>query len=192
MTITVRPLGPKMWDDVETLFGKNGACGGCWCMFWRVEKGEKWDDLQGPPAKKRFKKLVETGAANGIVAYADGEPIGWCSLGKRTAFAKLDRAPSLKVEDADAVWSLPCFFVKAGHRGRGVATAMLAAATKEVQKLGGKLAEAYPLPSPKAGEKKIPAAFAFTGTTALFEKLGFKAADPAKTKGKVRMRKKLK
>ena len=30
----------------ERLFGEKGACAGCWCMFWRLEKGERFDDVQ--------------------------------------------------------------------------------------------------------------------------------------------------
>lgn len=28
------PLTPGRRDDLETLFGSRGACGGCWCMWW--------------------------------------------------------------------------------------------------------------------------------------------------------------
>src|SRR5215813_15631143 len=34
--LTVRPLTPELWPALEDLFGKAGACNGCWCMYWRV------------------------------------------------------------------------------------------------------------------------------------------------------------
>src|SRR5262249_49234892 len=45
MTWTVKEYAPSLWPALEELFGENGACGGCWCMVWRVQKGERWDEL---------------------------------------------------------------------------------------------------------------------------------------------------
>lgn len=36
MKVIVRPLTSDLWPAFEDLFGRNGACNGCWCMFWRV------------------------------------------------------------------------------------------------------------------------------------------------------------
>ena len=41
-------LTPALWPALEQLFGEHGACGGCWCMFWRIEKGERYADICGP------------------------------------------------------------------------------------------------------------------------------------------------
>jgi GNAT superfamily N-acetyltransferase len=185
--IETAELTPKLWPQFEQLFGDNGACAGCWCMFWRLEEGERFRDVQGPAAKRRMKKLVEAGKAQGVLAFADGEPVGWLALGKRTSFAKLDRAPSLECDDAEQVWSLPCFFVHRKFRSQGVATALLAHGLKALKRRGAKLAEGYPVKAPKAGEA-IPAAFAYTGTVPLFEKQGFEIVAP-KAKGKQRARK---
>ena len=112
---------PALWPALETLFGPRGACGGCWCMYWRLEKGERWDDLQGAPAKRRMKALVAAGKARGAIAFAGKEPVGWIAYGPRQDFPRLDRARTLACEDAGDVWSLPCFFIKAGWRDQGVA-----------------------------------------------------------------------
>lgn len=186
MKIVCKDLTPALWADVEELFGPRGAVGGCWCMSWRLEKGEKWDELKGAPAKKRFKGLVTTGKAHGVLAYADGEVAGWCSYDKRRDYARLDRAPSLKCDDADDVWSIPCFFIKAPFRGSGVATALLEHAKKMAAKRGATILEGYPVKKPK-GDEKVPAAFAWTGTESLFAKAGFDRAD-RKTGGKIRVR----
>ena len=192
MKISTKELTPALWDDVEKLFGPRGACAGCWCMFWRLEEGETFERVKGAAAKKRFRALVASGKAHGILAYAEGEPVGWCSFDRRRDYRKLDRAPSLAVlEDdvVDGVWSLPCFFIKAGWRGKGVARAMLKAALAAMKRRGAKIAEAYPLQPQKKGGS-IPAAFAFTGVPALFEPEGFRPVEK-KAKGKVRVRKKL-
>lgn len=181
MQIETRELAPGMWAEVEELFGKNGACAGCWCMFWRLGEGEKFDDVKGAKAKERFRALVEEGRAHGVLAFVEGKPVGWCSFERRVDLPKLHRAPSLQVEGAERAWSLPCFFVKSGFRGKGVARAMLAAALRALGSRKAEIAEAYPvLPS---GEGKVPAAFAYTGVPALFEAAGFSLVQ-ARPKGK--------
>lgn len=185
MKVRVEPLTPARWPELEQLFGEKGACAGCWCMFWRLEQGERFDDLKGAPAKARFKRLVLAGQARGHLAFLGDEPVGWVTWGPRRSFPKLDRAPSLRCDDADAVHSVPCFFIKAGHRGQGVATALLDAVVLALKKEGARLVEGYPV----KGEK-IPAAFAYTGTTSLFEKAGFSLAQ-ARPTGKQRYRRAL-
>jgi GNAT superfamily N-acetyltransferase len=182
--ITTQVLTPALWSDVEALFGKNGACGGCWCMFWRIEKGEKWDDIKGPKAKARLKKGIANGTVKGVLAYADGDPVGWCSYGERVSFPKLDRAPSLKCGDAAEVASVPCFYVKAGWREKGVGRALLAASLKALKKEGAKTIEGYPVKLPESG--RLVPAFAHTGTESMFAAAGFKPEGPRG--GKQRMR----
>jgi len=84
---------------------------------------------------------------------------------------------------------VPCFFVKAGRRGQGVASALLAAAEQALARRGAKIAEAYPTRPSAAGA--IPGAFAWTGVPALFERAGWACAE-ARPKGKQRYRKTLK
>ena len=38
--LTFYPLTPERWKDFEELFGPRGACGGCWCMWWRLKRSE--------------------------------------------------------------------------------------------------------------------------------------------------------
>lgn len=155
-------------------------------MYWRQERGEDWSSLKGAPNKRRFRSLVQAGRAHGVLAYVDGEPAGWAAFDRRRDLVKLDRAPSLACDDADKVWSLPCFFVKTGYRRQGVARALLVAAVKAVRRRNGTLIEAYPVRSAKFG-KAIPAAFAWTGTLSMFATEGFEAVGP-RDGGKQRMR----
>jgi GNAT superfamily N-acetyltransferase len=184
--VETRDLTPERWRDVERLFGAKGACGGCWCMFWRQEKGVKWDDLKGDEARRRFRALVTSGAAHGALAYVDGETVGWCSFDRKTDYAKLARSPTLRADDDERVWAIPCFFVKAGHRGQGVAGALLAHAVGAIAALGGRVVEAYPV----RADERVSAAFAWTGTLPLFEKAGFRVEDD-RGRGKVRVRRAL-
>ncbi|MBX9945623.1 MAG: GNAT family N-acetyltransferase [Reyranella sp.] len=184
--IETRELTPTLWPDLERLFGANGACGGCWCMHWRQQRGEDWATMKGAANRRRFRALVQASRAHGVLAYLDGVPVGWAAFDRRRDFAKLDRAPSLACDDADRVWSLPCFFVKAGYRNRGVASALLAAVVKAVRRRRGALIEAYPVRPSRTGQA-IPAAFAWTGTLPMFEAAGFVPVGP-RDRGKQRMR----
>lgn len=182
--LDLRELTPDLWPALEKLFGPNGACGGCWCMFWRLLKGERYDDVKGPRAKARFKTLVKRGKVHGILAFHEGEPVGWCAFERRVELSRLDRSPSLKIVDAERVWSLPCFFVQARWRSRGVAAQMLAAADKALVARSAEIVEGYPVKL----DQRVPAAFAYTGVTSMFEACGFAVAE-VRSKGKQRYRK---
>ena len=186
MAITCKQLTPERWPAFEELFGANGACGGCWCMYWRTQKGERWDELKGARAKRRMKGFVASGEALGVLAFDGGKPVGWASIGPRRDYPKLDRAPSFACDDAVAVWSIPCFFVRSGQRGKGVARALLAAAESLARSRRARLLEGYPV-RPKS-DGPYPAAFAWTGTRSLFDAAGFELAGN-EDGGKQRMRK---
>src|SRR4051812_4044539 len=94
----IRELTPDRWDDLVALFGANGACGGCWCLWWRIEKGDRWAAVKGATARRRMRAMVKGGRALGALAYVDGVPVGWVSYGPRKEYPRLDRAPSLRCD----------------------------------------------------------------------------------------------
>lgn len=184
--LDIRELTPDLWPAIERLFGPRGACGGCWCMYWRVEKGERWADLKGATNRARFRALVESGGAHGLIASAGGEPVGWCSFERRLELPRLGRARTLACDDADRVWSLPCFFIASGWRRRGVAAALLDAAVAALRRRRAEVIEGYPVRRRPGGEP-VPAAFAWTGTEAMFARAGFEPVGGTGA-GKQRMR----
>ncbi|MHC9541501.1 MAG: N-acetyltransferase family protein [Vulcanimicrobiota bacterium] len=186
--IETKELCPELWPDLESLFGRNGACGGCWCMYWRIQKGVKWEAVKGAPNKEQLKQSVLAGRIYGILAYHGTEPVGWCTFGPRLEFPRLDRSPSLKCDDAALVWSVPCFFVKSRFRGKGAGRALLRHAIQAMMDKGAKIAEGYPSKPGKDG--KYISAFSWTGTISLFEKEGFEIVGD-KAKGKLRVRRQL-
>ena len=56
MTITVHPLTPDRWLDLEAVFGPSGASSGCWCMWWRI--GREYRERTGDQKKSSFKRIV--------------------------------------------------------------------------------------------------------------------------------------
>ncbi len=69
--IECRPLTSDHWPDLETLFGANGACSGCWCMWWRLKRS-MWQKQKGAGNRNALKKLTLSEAGPGIIAYIDG------------------------------------------------------------------------------------------------------------------------
>ena len=158
------------WSDVEELFGERGACGGCWCMFWRVPRKE-FDSKKGSGNKRAFKKLVVSGASPGILAYAGSEPIGWCALAPREEYIALERSRVLKPIDSKPVWSISCLFIKKPYRRKGVSAQLLRAAVDFATKQGARIVEGYPI---EPSMEKMPDPFLWHGIPSSFKAAGFK------------------
>lgn len=167
--IEFQPLTSAQWPDFESLFGPNGACGGCWCMLWRLKRSE-FERQKGQGNKEAMKAIVESGEVPGILAYLDEKPIGWCALAPRNNYPALTRSRVLKPIDDTPVWSVACLFVAKEHRNAGVSVQLLRAAVEHVKQQGGKVVEGYPV-EPKGGT--MPAAFVWTGLAAAFLSAGF-------------------
>lgn len=172
--LTIRPLEPTDWPHIEELFGSNGACGGCWCMWWRVPRGGRlWEDVKGAKNKRTFKKLVLAGTVYGCLAFSETTPVGWCCVGPREDFPRLERTKALATNWTERTWSITCFYIPAKWRGRGVATALVKGAARRAKELGAKELEAYPV-TPRKDGALMPAAFAWTGVPRIYEKARFK------------------
>ncbi len=166
--LSFHPLTQKLWRDFELLFGKNGACGGCWCMYWKL-RGKAFDEATGDEARQIQKSIVDSGISPGLLAYSDGYPIGWVAVEPRSAYSRLAHSRVLKPLDDEQVWSISCFFVKKNHRRSGVTVELLKAAIEYVKNHGGRIVEGYPVEA----NKDVPAPFAFTGTASAFRQAGF-------------------
>jgi len=162
------PLTPERWYDFETLFGERGACGGCWCMWWRIPRSQ-YEKQKGAKNKKAIKHLVDGGHTPGILAYQNDQPIGWCSVSRRESFSVLERSRILKPVDEQSVWSVVCFFVAKEHRRNGLSVKLLKAAIDFVRERGGRIVEGYPVEP----VKKQADAFVWSGLASAFVKAGF-------------------
>lgn len=163
------PVTPGRWDDFETLFGERGACGGCWCMWFRLKRSE-FEKQKGEDNRLAMKAIVESGEVPGILAYTGSEPVGWCSVAPREAFGVLQRSWVLKPVDDQPVWSIVCFFVAKPYRRRGLMGKLIEAAVAYAAAQGAKIVEAYPVEPKKA---ETPDVFAYTGLASTFRKAGF-------------------
>ena len=173
------PLFSERWSDFEHLFGARGAYGGCWCMWWRVSRKE-FEKQQGEGNRKAMKRLVDSGVVPGILLYADGIPVGWCSVAPREQYASLNRSYVLKPIDDQPVWSIVCLFVDKSYQRQGMAARLIRAAVDYVGKQGGRIIEAYPS-IPRSDS--VPPVSSFMGFPAMFENAGFvECARPSRSK----------
>jgi len=174
MKYTARPLTPDLWPQLEELFGKVGACNGCWCMYWRL--GSEYNQRPRDENRKAFKAVVRKGPPPGILLFADDLPVGWAQVTPRAALPKLATARFTRAVDDAPVWSVSCFFVRKGWRGKGVMTALVSEAVKFAKKQKAPSLEAYPM---KTDTKRSNSGM-YTGNAATFAKAGFKTvAEPA-------------
>ncbi|NUO79245.1 GNAT family N-acetyltransferase, partial [candidate division KSB1 bacterium] len=87
----IHPLTQERWGDFEKLFGARGACGGCWCMLWRLPRPD-FERGKGEGNRRAMRMLVRSGTAPGLIAYDGEEPVAWCSVGPRADFSGLERS----------------------------------------------------------------------------------------------------
>jgi GNAT superfamily N-acetyltransferase len=167
-TLKCFPLTRERWPDLETLFDENKTCRLCWCMWWRVKNAE-FERQKGQGNKKALKKIIHSGKVPGILAYAGDEAIGWCSLGPREEFGRLERSPWLRRVDSEPVWSIVCFFVAERFRQRGVMERLLKAAVEYAGRQGARIVEAYPVDA----KSSIRPELAYTGIAEVFRQAGF-------------------
>ncbi|HZA26589.1 MAG TPA: GNAT family N-acetyltransferase [Actinomycetota bacterium] len=167
----IRPVTPDRWDDLVALFGDRGVSG-CWCMWWRLSSAE-FERRHGAGTRRALKGLVDRGRVPGLLAYLEGRPVGWVSVAPREEFGRVERSRHLRPVDDQPVWSIVCFYIDRGSRGRGVGSALLRGAVRYAAEKGAEVVEAYPV-DPKG--KKIPSAELYTGTVEMFRAAGFEVA----------------
>ncbi|WP_119698557.1 GNAT family N-acetyltransferase [Microbacterium halotolerans] len=170
MVIKVRAA--TEFDDVAALVGpKKPTSNVCFCLSYRIGSKEN-KALRGPARADRVRELCEHDPPPGVIAYLDGEPVGWAALHPRrdTSFARNRLIPH--VDDLD-VWSLWCFRVRPGHRRQGVQHHLIAGAVSYARERGAPAIEGYPVDN--RGEQ-VDLTMAYVGTKSLFEGAGFAQA----------------
>jgi GNAT superfamily N-acetyltransferase len=114
-----------------------------------------WDADSVPVGERadRLRKQTRCGqpdadTTSGLVAYLDGEPVGWCAVEPRSAYVRLGRVPwAGRAEDKtdDSVWAVTCFVTRAGFRRRGISRALARAAVDFARQRGARALEGYPM-----------------------------------------------
>jgi GNAT superfamily N-acetyltransferase len=140
-------------------------------MLWRLPR-KVFEAQKGAGNKQAMLEIVTSGEVPGILAYHEGQAIGWCALAPRSRYSALQRSRILKPVDQHPCWSIACLFIEKAFRRQGISVALLKAAASYAKLQKAHRLEGYPV-EPKA-DKAIPAAFAWTGVSKAFLQAGFK------------------
>jgi GNAT superfamily N-acetyltransferase len=172
--VTVEPLTRKNWEKFLDLFGERGACGNCWCMYYRLNKDAFLEGKYDDGNRNAMKEVVFSGQPSGVLALYDGRAIAWCAFAPREDFAKLKKSRVHKPIDDKNVWSVPCTFVHKDFRRQGVSVVLLKGLIAYARKAKINIIEAYPtIPN----KEPLPDTFAWIGLYKSFERAGFKIVD---------------
>lgn len=172
MSLDLRLATPERLGDLLALFGPAGAYSNCWCTWWILSSGA-FDTATPDDRRGILVGLVEAGAEPGVLAYRDGEPVGWCALGPRSRYARMmsSRSRAFRPSDDDPdQWVINCFFIRRDERRTGVATALLTYAVDLAFRRGASRVEAYPVDT---AERTPGPSDLYTGTLSMFLAAGF-------------------
>ena len=168
------PLTKVNWAKFVQLFGNKGACGNCWCMYYRLAKADFAEGKVEDGNKETMHHLVMENKPTGILAFYEEQPIAWCAFAPREDFMKLEKSRVHKRIDDLPVWSIPCFFIDKAFRGQGVSVALLKGVIRYAKENNIPIIEAYPTIPTTA---RLPDSFAWIGLYQSFERAGFQIVD---------------
>ncbi|MGI9409265.1 MAG: GNAT family N-acetyltransferase, partial [Hyphomicrobiaceae bacterium] len=126
----------------------------------------------GPVKDRRrgaMTKLARRRIAPGLLAYEDGEPVGWVAVGPRQNYVRVDTSRATPRVDDQEVWIIPCVTVSKTARGRGIAVVLIKAAVDYAIAQGAPAVEAYP----RASDRRTGDDNVYFGTEPLFRRAGF-------------------
>jgi GNAT superfamily N-acetyltransferase len=180
--ISVVPANEASWDDLKIVFGKRGAASRCQCQRYKLRPRESFASVPVKVRADRLRRQTNCGhrrstTTTGLVAYLDGEPVGWCAVEPRSAYAgllRVFRVPWVgRAEDKadNGVWAVTCFLTRAGYRRRGVSRALARAAADFARASGARALEGYPMIT-RPGEE-ITWGELHVGSRSIFAAAGF-------------------
>jgi GNAT superfamily N-acetyltransferase len=177
--VKIVPANEASWEDLQAVLGKSYPFR-CQCQRHKM-RGREWD-AESVPVEERARRLreqtdcghPESETTSGLVAYLEGEPVGWCAVEPRSAFVRLGSTPwAGRAEDKtdDSVWAVTCFVTRTGFRHRGVSRALARAAVDFARQRGARALEGYPMIT-KPGQE-ITWDELRVGSRSIFEAAGF-------------------
>jgi GNAT superfamily N-acetyltransferase len=154
--MSIVPANEASWNDLNVIFGSRGEAAICQCQRYKLQPREAFASFPVQVRADRLRRQTNCGhrksrTTSGLVAYLDGEPVGWCAVEPRTAYAGLLRVYRVpwvgRAEDKsdDGVWAVTCLLVRAGYRRRGISRALAVAAVDFGRKRGARALEGYPM-----------------------------------------------
>jgi GNAT superfamily N-acetyltransferase len=169
------PATPDVLPLLEDLFARRagGDARTCSCLWWRV-RARDFGTSAGN--RESLRRLVQDGPPPGLIALEDGRAIGWVALGPRPVFERIERSRVIPRVEGPVPWAIVCFVVASDARGRGIASALLAAAVQHARAAGAPAVEGYPIDPASVPGGRVRDTGAYVGTRSMFERAGFVVA----------------
>ena len=163
--VVIKELTPSLRDDIllffdNVAFADNPDWSDCYCYPYHFSDRGKVEN------RRAASNQIEESRIQGFLAYADGNPVGWCNAANRDIYPVLHRLMRSGPDELERVGSIVCFVIAPSQRSKGVASRLLNACDK-FSKEGLEYAEAYPV------KKSTSAADAFPGPLSMYLKNGF-------------------
>jgi GNAT superfamily N-acetyltransferase len=182
-SLTIVPADEASWADVQAVLGTRGDAARCQCQRFKMAPRESWASVGRDALTDRLRTQCDwgtpgSGTSTGLVAYLDGEPVGWCAVEPRSAYQRLLRNVRVpwdgRAEDKgdNSVWAVTCFVTRTGYRRRGVSRALAAATVDYARGRGARGLEGYPIITTPGQE--IMAGEVHVGSRSIFEAAGFR------------------
>ncbi|MFX1387677.1 MAG: GNAT family N-acetyltransferase [Promethearchaeota archaeon] len=173
MGINIKPLTPDLVDDFlfyfdNVAFSDNPNWATCYCHFYHFNGTNKqFFKRTAEENRNSSKKLILSGKMNGLIAFQDDKPVGWCNVNSKENFAKIPYKGKV-VDSEKKIASIICFVIAPGHRKQGIARKLLQYACSYLKKNKYELVEVYP----RKGEK-LSDAHSYRGPVSLYTSEGF-------------------
>jgi GNAT superfamily N-acetyltransferase len=192
--VRIVPANEASWDDLQMVFGTRGPAARCQCQRYKLRRREAFRSFPVEERAARLRAQTDCGhpdaeATAGLVAYLDGEPVGWCAVEPRTAYEGLVRNNRVPWEGRDedkaddSVWAVTCVFTRAGFRKRGVGRALVQAAVGFARERGARALEGYPMTTKDVIVEELN-----VGTEGVFAAAGFaEVSRPTKRRAVMRI-----
>ena len=182
LEVTILPASETSWEDLQSVLGTRGDTCRCQCQRYKMAPRESWASVGTEELRLRLRMQTDSGqpdsgTTSGLVAYRDGEPVGWCAVEPRTAYPRLLRSTRVpwdgRAEDKtdDTVWAVTCFVTRAGFRRQGISRALAHAAVQFARERGARAVEGYPIVAQPGQE--LMAVEVHVGSRSIFEAAGF-------------------
>jgi GNAT superfamily N-acetyltransferase len=177
--LSVVPANEASWEDLQTIFGTRGQACRCQCQRYKLRRRESFRSFPVEERAHRLRQQTDcghpgSGTTSGLVAYLEGEPVGWCAVEPRTAYEGLVRNNRVpwegRAEDKtdDSVWAVTCLFTRAGFRKRGISRTLARTAVDFARERGARAIEGYPMTTKNAILEEL-----HVGTEGVFADAGF-------------------
>ena len=177
--LTIVPANQARWEDLQAVFGVRGYTSTCQCQRFKLGP-YPWRESSVAVRQERLRRETHCDfpgslTTSGLVAYLDGEPVGWCAVEPRSAYTDLPwqrtKLTARGEDPADqTVWAVTCFATRAGYRRRGISRVLAVAAVDFARERGARAVEAYPMITEPGVE--ITWGETHVGTRSIFEAAG--------------------